>query len=74
MRPVLDEALHSGRGSVGWSEAVRASLSALAGDVSRSGLNAADLRKVASLAFEHRNLLDAITEPRLLTGVLSTVH
>ncbi|MFF3660453.1 hypothetical protein [Streptomyces olivochromogenes] len=53
---------------------MRASLSALAGDVSRSGLNAADLRKVASLAFEHRNLLDAITEPRLLTGVLSTVH
>lgn len=74
MRPVLDEALHSGCGSVGWSEAVLASLSALAGGVSRSGPNAADLHKVASLAFEHRNLLDAITEPRLRTGDLRTVH
>ena len=51
-----------------------ASLSAIADDVSRVGLDAADVRKVTDLAGEHHKVLDEITEPRLLTGDLWTVH
>ncbi|MGW2892647.1 phosphotransferase family protein [Streptomyces griseoruber] len=57
-----------------WSEAVLASLSAIADDVSRVGLDASDVRKVADLAAEHHKVLDEITEPRLLTGDLWTVN
>ena len=57
-----------------WSEAVLASLHAIADDVAGLGLDAADVRKVADLAGEHRALLDEITEPRLLTGDLWTVN
>ncbi|MEU1273578.1 aminoglycoside phosphotransferase family protein [Streptomyces sp. NPDC005799] len=57
-----------------WSEAVLASLCAIADDVSRVGLDATDVRKVADLAVEHHKVLDEITEPRLLTGDLWTVN
>jgi hypothetical protein len=53
---------------------VLASLSAIADDVSRVGLDAADVRKVADIAAEHHKVLDEITESRLLTGDLWTVH
>ncbi|MEU8983090.1 hypothetical protein [Streptomyces sp. NPDC048309] len=64
----------AGPGYPTWSEAVLASLHAIAVDVSRVGLDAADVRKAADLAAAHRILLDEITEPRLLTGDLWTVH
>ncbi|MFF1809384.1 hypothetical protein ACFVXW_09460 [Streptomyces sp. NPDC058251] len=48
-----------------------ASLHAIAVDVSRVGLDAADVRKAADLAAAHRILLDEITEPRLLASRLS---
>lgn len=64
----------AGPGYATWSEAVLASLSAIADDISRVGLDAADVRKVAELVAEHRNVLDEITEPRLLTGDLWTVN
>ncbi|MCX5356224.1 aminoglycoside phosphotransferase family protein [Streptomyces mirabilis] len=64
----------AGPGYATWSEAVLASLTAIADDVSRVGLDAADVRKVADLAAEHHNVLDEITEPRLLTGDLWTVN
>ncbi|MFD0069209.1 phosphotransferase, partial [Streptomyces sp. NPDC127574] len=57
-----------------WSAAYVASLTAIADDVSRLGLDAADLRKVADIAGEHREVLDEITEPCLLTGDLWTVN
>jgi aminoglycoside phosphotransferase (APT) family kinase protein len=57
-----------------WSAAVLASLHAIADDLSASGLDAADVRKVADLAAEQRGVLDAISEPRLLTGDLWTVN
>ncbi|WP_433440633.1 hypothetical protein [Nonomuraea sp. CA-141351] len=40
----------------------------------RTGLDAADIRKAAALAEEHRSVLDEITEPRLLAGDLWTVN
>lgn len=64
----------TGPGYATWSAAVLASLSAIADDISRVGLDAADIRKVAELVAEHRNVLDEITEPRLLTGDLWTVN
>ncbi|MFI1702387.1 phosphotransferase family protein [Streptomyces bobili] len=64
----------AGPGYATWSEAVLASLSSIADDVSRVGLDAADVRKVADLAAEHHKVLDEITEPRLLTGDLWTVN
>ncbi|WP_432159019.1 phosphotransferase family protein [Streptomyces sp. bgisy153] len=64
----------AGPGYPTWSEAVLASLHAIAEDISRVGLDAADVRKVADIAAEQRNVLDEITEPRLLTGDLWTVN
>ncbi|MFD4413204.1 phosphotransferase family protein [Streptomyces sp. NPDC058476] len=61
----------AGPGYPTWSEAVLASLHAIAVDVSRVGLDAADVRKAADLAAAHRILLDEITEPRLLASRLS---
>ncbi|WP_194294356.1 hypothetical protein [Streptomyces sp. RB17] len=56
------------------SAAVVASLHGIADDLSASGLGAADVRKVADLAADHREVLDEIREPRLLAGDLWTVH
>ncbi|MFF3877422.1 phosphotransferase family protein [Streptomyces sp. NPDC001978] len=64
----------AGPGFPTWSAAVLASLHAIAADLSASGLDAADVRKVADLAAEHGEVLDEIREPRLLTGDLWTVH
>ncbi|MFF9409840.1 phosphotransferase family protein [Streptomyces anandii] len=64
----------AGPGHHSWGAAVIASLKAIADDLGRLGLDAADVSKVADLAAEHRNVLDEVTEPRLLTGDLWTVN
>ncbi|MFE1986748.1 phosphotransferase family protein [Streptomyces mirabilis] len=64
----------AGPGHCTWSAAVIASLHAIADDLGHLGLDAADVRKVADLAVEHHQVLDEITEPRLLTGDLWTVN
>ncbi|MGW2826405.1 phosphotransferase family protein [Streptomyces sp. NPDC001443] len=64
----------AGPGHHTWGAAVIASLKAIADDLGRLGLDAADVSKVADLADEHRNVLDEVTEPRLLTGDLWTVN
>ncbi|MFE5084438.1 phosphotransferase family protein [Streptomyces mirabilis] len=64
----------TGPGHRTWSAAVIASLHAIADDLGQLGLDAADVRKVADLAVEHHQVLDEITEPRLLTGDLWTVN
>ncbi|MFI2415673.1 phosphotransferase family protein [Streptomyces sp. NPDC018947] len=64
----------AGPGHGTWSAAVIASLRAIADDLGRVGLDAADVRKVADLAGEHHAVLDEITEARLLTGDLWTVN
>ncbi|MBO2461455.1 aminoglycoside phosphotransferase family protein [Actinomadura sp. LCR2-06] len=64
----------AGPGHATWSQAVLASLEDIAADVDSVGLDAADLRKVAAVAAEHRAVLDEVTEPRLLTGDLWTVN
>ncbi|WP_128380415.1 phosphotransferase family protein [Streptomyces cavernae] len=64
----------AGPGHPTWSEAVVASLHDIAADVSRVGLDATDVDTAAALAAEHRDVLDEITEPRLLTGDLWTVN
>lgn len=53
---------------------VIASLEEIADDLDGAGLDAADVRKVAAVAAHDRAVLDEITEPRLLTGDLWTVH
>jgi aminoglycoside phosphotransferase (APT) family kinase protein len=64
----------AGPGHRSWGAAVIASLKAITEDLGRLGLDAADVSKVADLAAEHRNVLDEVTEPRLLTGDLWTVN
>ncbi|MFC0057795.1 phosphotransferase family protein [Streptomyces actinomycinicus] len=64
----------AGPGFPTWSAAVVASLHAIADDLSASSLDATDVRAVADLATEHRNVLDEIREPHLLTGDLWTVN
>ncbi|MFI9730948.1 hypothetical protein [Streptomyces sp. NPDC052092] len=57
-----------------WSEAVIASLEEIAADLDGVGLDAADVRKVAAVAAHESAVIDEVTEPRLLTGDLWTVH
>lgn len=57
-----------------WSEAVITSLEEIAADLDRAGLDAADVRKVATAAAHERAVLDEVAEPRLLTGDLWTVN
>jgi aminoglycoside phosphotransferase (APT) family kinase protein len=57
-----------------WGRAVIASLEDIAADLDSVGLDAADLRKVASVAQHECAVLDEITEPRLLSGDLWTVN
>ncbi|MFG2454555.1 phosphotransferase family protein [Streptomyces sp. NPDC048512] len=64
----------AGAGHPTWSAAVVASLTAIADDVSSVGLDSADLHKGADIASEHREVLNEITEPCLLTGDLWTVN
>jgi hypothetical protein len=60
----------SGPGHRRWSDAVVASLEAIASDLDGAGLDAADVRKVAAVAAHEASVLDEVTEPRLLTGDL----
>ncbi|MYW02784.1 aminoglycoside phosphotransferase family protein [Streptomyces sp. SID3343] len=64
----------AGPGHPTWSDALVASLEAIATDLDLSGLPAADVRAVAAAAAADRRLLDEITEPRLLHGDLWTVN
>ncbi|MGP4097800.1 phosphotransferase family protein [Nonomuraea sp. KM90] len=57
-----------------WSQAVTGSLTEIAADLENAGLDGADLRKAADLAADRHDVLDEITEPRLLTGDLWTVN
>lgn len=57
-----------------WGEAVIRSLEDIAVDLDSTGLDAADVRKVAAIAVDGRAVLDAVTEPRLITGDLWTVN
>ncbi|MEU8629978.1 hypothetical protein [Streptomyces sp. NPDC048669] len=51
-----------------------ASLEEIAADLDSAGLDSGDVRKVAAMASRGRAALDEVTEPRLLTGDLWTVH
>lgn len=53
-----------------WSEALIAYFDDIAADLSDSGLDAIDIRDIATLAARRRSVLDEITEPRLLHGDL----
>jgi aminoglycoside phosphotransferase (APT) family kinase protein len=63
-----------GSGYASWSEVVISSFTQIADDLERAGLDAADVRKAAALADRGRATLDAVQEPRLLTGDLWTVN
>ncbi|RKT19821.1 aminoglycoside phosphotransferase (APT) family kinase protein [Streptomyces sp. 1114.5] len=64
----------NGPGYARWSQAVAASLADIAADLDGAGLDSADLRKVAAVAAERSEVLDRITEPRLLAGDLWIVN
>ncbi|WP_344639628.1 aminoglycoside phosphotransferase family protein [Kitasatospora cystarginea] len=64
----------AGAAYAAWSAAVTASLEDIAADLDSAGLDAADLRKIAIVAGQHRAVLDEITEPHLLSGDLWTVN
>ncbi|WP_051834103.1 phosphotransferase family protein [Streptomyces sp. NRRL S-646] len=53
-----------------WSEAVVASLEAITTDLEGVGLDTSDVRKVITAAHHHQDVLDEITEPRMLVGDL----
>jgi aminoglycoside phosphotransferase (APT) family kinase protein len=57
-----------------WSEAVVASLADIAADLDSIGLDAVDVREIAAVAASGREVLDEITEPRMLAGDLWTVN
>jgi aminoglycoside phosphotransferase (APT) family kinase protein len=64
----------SGPAYTTWGKALTASLNDIAADLDSAGLEATDVRKVAAVANEHRAILDAVTEPRMLSGDLWTVN
>jgi aminoglycoside phosphotransferase (APT) family kinase protein len=57
-----------------WSAAVITSLQVLAADIGGAGLDCTDVSAVAAAADREREVLDEITEPRLLHGDLWTVN
>jgi aminoglycoside phosphotransferase (APT) family kinase protein len=57
-----------------WSEALIAHFTAAASDLRDVGLDAADVCGIRELIIRHREILDQITEPRLLHGDLWTVN
>lgn len=57
-----------------WSDAVVASLQDTVADLEDAGLDAGDVRDVAAAAEKYRAVLDEVTEPRLMSGDLWTVH
>ncbi|MFD2415166.1 phosphotransferase family protein [Amycolatopsis pigmentata] len=62
----------TGPGYDHWSEAVIRCLEDTAADLEDAGLDASDMRAVATVAAEQTEALDAIEEPRLLHGDLWT--
>lgn len=57
-----------------WSQALRGQLELIADDLDGLGLDASDVRELAATALRRRDLLDEITEPRLLHGDLWTIN
>gem|GEM_PF-934896 len=57
-----------------WSEAVVVSLEDIAADLCDGGLDATDVQQVVKAADQDRDVLDQITEPKLLHGDLWTVN
>jgi aminoglycoside phosphotransferase (APT) family kinase protein len=57
-----------------WSQAVVASLRAIADDLDQAGLDATDMRTAAAVAAKEHAVLDEVREPRLLAGDLWTVN
>lgn len=53
-----------------FSDAVHATFSAIASDLENSGLDANDVRQVAALAMDRQEILNGITDARLLHGDL----
>jgi aminoglycoside phosphotransferase (APT) family kinase protein len=64
----------NGPGHATWSQAVMASLAAIAADLDGAGLDSAVLRRAAEAAEVRGDVLDQITEPRLLAGDLWIVN
>ena len=63
-----------GTGHATWGQAVHAALADLVADLEQVGLDAADVRRLADVAWRRRDLLDAVREPRLLHGDLWTIN
>lgn len=57
-----------------WSAALLGCFDDIAADLDAIGLDASDVRQVARFALQRRDVLDEITEPRLLHGDLWTVN
>lgn len=57
-----------------WSEALGEHLGLIAADLDDLGLDAADVRELAAIAERRRDLLNEISEPRLLHGDLWTIN
>ena len=57
-----------------WSQALSAQLSELARQFERAGLAADEVRRIAAAVETHRDVLDRVTEPRLLHGDLWTLN
>lgn len=64
----------SGPGCSTWSQAVSISLQDIASDLETAGLDATVLRRAGNAAADRSEVLDQITEPRLLAGDLWTVN
>jgi aminoglycoside phosphotransferase (APT) family kinase protein len=57
-----------------WTDALAAQLADIAADLDTVGLDAADVRELAGTALRRRDLLDQVTEPRLLHGDLWVIN
>jgi aminoglycoside phosphotransferase (APT) family kinase protein len=57
-----------------WSDAVVAMILDVAADLEHAGLDAGDVRHLARVAEQRRDVLDEVVEPRLLHGDLWTVN
>ena len=57
-----------------WSDALIGYFTDAAADLEDTGLDADDVRRVAAAAARHRDILDEITEPRLMHGDLWTAN
>ncbi|MFB9907598.1 phosphotransferase family protein [Allokutzneria oryzae] len=57
-----------------WSQAILTAFDDIAKDAEGVGLDVADIREVAAVVTERAEVLDEVTEPRMLTGDLWTVN